>query len=427
MVSYKDGILKIRKRGKDEKSDLVRSLYEICLYLGIIFYFLMILYVHYTGVALLIAGAALITFDNLLNSRINKSVLSIWYLMFFAYAELSSIWAVYPSIAALRYSRFMLIILFTCFGMTQYASREKDIEKLLDVFIYAAFTILLIEFAGTPVSGWFSGYFGGNVSGNNTNHFGFIILFGSIFSFYKAYIKRKRIFYVLFALFMFGCVLSSSRKAIAMAVFGFLATLFFSFKRKHHFLHFFLALAASIAAFYMVMTVDLLYDIIGHRIEDLINFTNNQYSSQEIGSLQLRDTFIEFAKVLFKRKPLTGNGFANFAVLIDLETNEKGLYAHNNYWEILADLGMIGFIVYYWFYAYIAVTLCAKLVRKNFSYLNMISFIMLIAELILERGVVSMSMPYPQLIICLIYILSCDDKSEHQKKFYYANSNEGSD
>ena len=48
----------------------------------------------------------------------------------------------------------------------------------------------------------------------------------------------------------------------------------------------------------------------------------------------------------FSNKPLLGNGFMNFAILF----NRDGYmltYAHNNFIELLADLGLVGFFLYY--------------------------------------------------------------------------------
>lgn len=422
MVSFKDGILKIQKSEPDR---LFRAPFEICWYLGMVFYHLMTSGVHYLGVVFYLAGAAIMTAGKLYKSKINKPLLSIWYLAFIVFAELSSMWAYAPLTSALRYIKYMLLILVFCFGLVQYADTEKDIERLLDIYLYASLTFALIEFIGTPPDQWFGGYFGGFVSGENTNTFGFTMLCSSMIAFYKAYFKKKKLWYLPLMLFLFGCVLSSSRKSLVMTAFGLLFLLFFAFGRKHHFLHFFLAIAAAAVAFVFIMQNDVLYDVIGYRIQNLIDFTNDNTSVYEHGSLQMREYYVEFAKLLFSRKPLIGHGFANFATIMDAETQFSAMYAHNNYWELLSDLGLVGFILYYWMYFYLLIKLVVRAFRKDFSYLQLLAMAMLISEFIIEWGVISMFFPFQQTIIALIFI--CTESSGGQKKYYYSNSRHGGD
>lgn len=420
MVSFKNGILRIEKSEKDR---FFRFPFEICFYLGFIFYFLAFSSLHYVGVALMITGTAIMTSGKLYYKRINSPVLSAWYLLFLIYAEMSSIWAYSPSISALKYVRFMMLALVYCFGIIQYVDSKKDLERLLNVILYAALTIAIIEFVGTPFNQWFSGYFGSAVGGGNTNTFGFILLYASMIAFYKAYILHKKIWYPAVLLFLSGCVLSSSRKAVFMSVFGILMIILFAFKRKHHLIHFILALIAAGVAFTIIMTNQTLYDAVGNRIETLIAFANNE--TTKYGSLQYREYYIEFAKVLFKRKPVTGHGFANFATLLALETTAKGIYAHNNYWEILADLGIIGFILYYWIYVYMFIKLAITFFRKKFTYLKLLAITMLVSELILEWGVITMYSPIFQTIIAFMFCCCTIDDSEDKKLFFYSESQTG--
>lgn len=424
MVTFKNGILKVQKSDPDR---FFRMPFEVCFYIGLVFYFLKESRVHYIGVALLITGSLILTAGKLYKSRINAPVLSIWYLAFIAFAELSSMWAYSPLTAALRYIKYMMLILVFCFGMVQYADTKKDVERLLDIYCCVALTIILIELIGTPSDLWFEGYFGRYVGGENSNTFGFILLYATIIAFYKSYIRNIKIWYIPIPLFIFGCILSSSRKALAMTFFGLLFMLFFAFKRKHHFFHFIFALAASAAVLIFIMNNKTFYDIIGNRIQNLIDFTTNNTSVYENGSLQMREYYVEFAKLLFSRRPIIGQGFANFATLIAAETQHAAVYAHNNYWELLADLGIIGFILYYWMYFFLLIKLIVKGFRKEFSYLQLLAITMLISEFIIEWGVISMFFIFQQTVIALMYLCTMGSDSDDKKKFYYSNSNYGGD
>lgn len=424
MVSFKDGILKIEKNERDR---FFRFPFEICLYLGLVFYNLVNSPLHYVGVAILIAGAIIITAGKLFNSRINFPILSIWYLAFLCFAEMSSLWAYSPLTSAFKYIKFMLLILTFCFGITQYADTKKDVERLMDIFLYVSLTIVLIEYIGTPFEKWFEGYFGSFICGSNTNTFSYITMFAALMAFYKSYIKGKKLWYLATVLFLFSCLLSSSRKAVAMSSFGILFFILFAVGRKHHILHFIIAILTVAFIFSLIMTNDVLYNVIGYRINTLIVFTNDSEAINKTDSLQLRDYYINFAQVLFHRKPIFGQGFANFATLLNAETNQGYFYSHNNYWEILADLGIVGFILYYWFYIYMAIRLIIRLVRKEFTELKLLAATMLVMEFILEWGVISMFFPYHQTVITLMYVFINVYDKEDKKKFFYSGQENRTD
>ena len=420
MISFRNGILRIEKSSELNDGRKYRFMYEICLYLGIIGYFIMnIPVVHYLGTAALIASTLIITFEKVKTFRMNKSLFCLWYLIFIILCELSALWAYSPATSAFKYAKMLVLILIIGFGMVQYSDTREDIERLLNVYLFAALAIALIQFIGTPFDRWFAGYFGRYIGKNNSNTFGYILLFASIIGFNKAYNQGKRIWYLPVVIFLFGCVLSSSRKAVTFSAFGILCILLFSFKRKNHLLHFFIAVIASLLALQIFMTNESFYDAIGVRLLNLFNFVKGNYSSSDQGSLQLRDFYIKFAKELFEEHPILGNGFVSFHSILTDQTESMGTgYAHNNYWEVLADLGIVGFIVYFWMYAYIAFKLIVRIIKRDFENIHMLAAIMLVSEIILEWGVVAIYQQHCQMIIALIYLCSC---ASGGRKYYYSN------
>lgn len=419
MVSFRNGILKIEKSSDLNNSRRYRFLYEICLYIGLIGYYIMTYPIlHYAGVAALIAGTLIITYENLRSFRINKSLFSLWYLGFIILCELSVLWAYSPTETAFLYLKMLIIILINGFGITQYVNSRADVERIFNIFLYVALTTALIQFICTPFSLWFNGYFGGYFGGINTNVFGYILMYASIIAFNKAYNHHKRIWYLAVVVFLTGCVLSSSRKATAISAFGIISVILLSYKRKHHIFHLFLAVLSAATVLMLLIENDFLYQIIGYRIKTLFNFIDGNYSNAKIDSLKLRTFYITFAKELFQRHPIHGNGFISFHSMLNDETGMGNAYAHNNYWEILADLGIIGIIAYYWIYAYMLYKLIVNFIKNGFNNAICLGFVMLVSEVILEWGVVSLYQFYCQLVIVLIYI--CVSQSDTQKKFYYS-------
>lgn len=421
VVSFRNGVLSIRFNQQQRRS-FQRHIFELCFFFGNLFYTLSSRLPHYLGVGLLGFGTFMIVIERLQVARFNSFLHSAWYLLFIALAEISSVWAYSPVASAFGYVKFMLLIFILCVGIVQYAITSEDVERLLDLFAGVAFSEALIEFIGTPVNLWLSGYFGKYVSETNTNAFGYILLFGLIVAFYKAYIKGKRWWYLPTIIMVIGCIFSSSRKACFMSFIGILLILLFARKKRNHLLHFFLMILVTISVFTLIMTNETLYNIIGMRFEKLFDFINK--TSTRDSSLSQRDFFIAYAHELFKRHPVIGNGFANFAELLSSQTGAGYYYAHNNYWEILADLGVLGFITYYWFYAYLLIKIFVQFLKRQFNDLTIVAVVMLLVEIFMEWGIISMQYLRSQLVIVLVFI--CIQKGNvDNKKFYYMKKSDG--
>ena len=403
-----------------EGNKLIEVIYEICTFLLFSGYFLFYdnrsLQLTFVGIGL--GGAALICISKAYMSRLKLPLNTIWYFLFFILAEVSAFWAHSPENATSRYLRLMLILLVISLGISQYANTSAQCEKLLKIFLFSATGISLIQLVFTPISEWTSGFFGSTIGGNNANSFGYIVAIGAIIAFYLGYVKNKKIYYLLIPIFVACSFFSSSRKSIGAIVFGIFLLIVFAKNRKHRLLHLFLLGICSITILALLLLDENLYSIMGWRFESLLEFFTTNANDAD-NSLELRSYFIEFAKILFKEKPIYGQGFANFSIIVSTESSfSTESYAHNNYWEILADLGIIGFVFYYWFYAVILVKLIVSLAKNKDTTLSSLAGAMLISQLILEVGVVSMASFYPQIVISLIYV--CSYASNSQRKFHYS-------
>ncbi len=426
MLSFKNSILKI-ERTTDGKP--FGMLFEICLYLCFALYFVFYKERVATTASFAIGAAAtfFITVGKIKSSRLSVPTVTVWYLLFFAFAELSAAWAYFPQEAAFTYLKQMLFILILGFGMCQYVDTHVDYERLLTIFVMASLTLSLAEILTFPWSTLSSkSYFGSTVSGLNANNFSFLMMASAIISFYKGYIRSKKLWYFPAALFIVSCLLSGSRKSTVMCLVGIAFLILFSFGKPRHFFHFFAACALAALLLWASLKIDLLYDVIGRRFESMLNYYINPAQTKTDTSLEFRSYFIEFAKQLFYEKPFFGHGFSNFSTLLQTESSfNKKLYAHNNYWEILADLGVVGFILYYWFYAYLGIRAIIKLIKNRQSYTATLAIALLGTLMIVEWGIVSMSYLFPQIVVVLIFTAVYVDDSSAQKKYRYIQSSKG--
>ena len=102
-------------------------------------------------------------------------------------------------------------------------------------------------------------------------------------------------------------------------------------------------LVIAIIGIYAVMKIDFLYDLFGHRIDsfimEIIGEARDPSSSQ-------RDRMITRGLIYIENHPIIGIGTDGFKFEFR-ENTGVFKYAHNNFIEMLADYGIIGFLLYY--------------------------------------------------------------------------------
>jgi O-antigen ligase len=124
-------------------------------------------------------------------------------------------------------------------------------------------------------------------------------------------------------------------------------------------------------------------------------------------SVYERQQFIKYGFQMWKDHPIIGVGLDNFRLNIKKYwTMSNRSYAHNNYIELLADTGLLGFLAYYSIYLSLIIKLffIKKRVQLKSKYLNLINiFITIIFILMLsEIAMVTYSSKFIWLLIMLI-------------------------
>lgn len=409
-----------RKAIWTEGATVSENLYEICLFLLFVGYFL---FYDNRGFQLIsvgigLSGTLLLFFSKFYMSRLKTPLNTIWYLLFFFLAELSAMWAHSPEDAIISYLRLMMVLLVIGFGITLYVDTTLQAERMIKIFIASAFVFSAVQFFFTPIDDLLNGFFGSAVGDNNTNNYGYIVSVCTILSFYFAYIKNQKSYYIFALFFVICCFLSSSRKSLIITFVGIFLFVVFSSNKKNRFSHLFLGLIATSIFVVLMFENKFLYNIVGNRFDSMLNFLISGYNPKET-SMSLRAYFIEFAKILLKEKPILGHGFANFLTIIATEGDlAMGYTTHNNFWEILADLGIVGFITYYWFYFFLAIKLVIKTFKKRENPLFPLALALIVCQFAVEYGLITMASFYPQIVISLIYV--CSFASDSQRKFHYS-------
>ena len=180
----------------------------------------------------------------------------------------------------------------------------------------------------------------------NVNDIGMIIGISSIFSINEYFRFNKKSYLIILIPMVIVILLTGSRKSL---LFIFIATLFIlywknrnSLKGKIKFI--FIGFIILVVSFYVITEVPFLYNIIGKRIEGLIALLTGEGRADT--STITRKHMIEFGFELFKKRPFLGYGSKNYQVIYGL-VHEMDRYAHNNFIELLVNVGLIGTLTYY--------------------------------------------------------------------------------
>ena len=326
-----------------------------------------------------------------------------WYGIFILLAVASGIWADSLEYSFVPLSK-MVQILATTYCLILYIDSEETMERYIRAVIAATLFMIVFIFVRTPSAEWFSGFLG-IVTRYNTNDVGCALSIGVIFAFYEAYVRGRKLYYAVVAVAFFTAILTSSRKALFMCVLGILIMVVFNYRARNYMLRVLIALAGLALAVLLIYQIPYLYQTVGVRIDKMIEFvmTDRASNRNTDSSLALRSYYIDMAKSYFEESPLFGIGMNNFTYRIH-DYGVRLSYAHNNYMEIAADLGIIGLIMYYWFYIYLLLKLAKHVLNGKKNALPY--FAMMILLLIFEYGMVNYYKMQVHLVIAVGYAVS---------------------
>ena len=420
MVSLKGGVLKIEY----EKENATRIVYEICFSINIITIFAMYsVKMVATVTGLLTLAVAMLLWLGRKNKHIIIPYNTVWYLTLIIYIALSSIWAEYVAADFVSSLMRLVIILAMITSISIYVDCAEDLERLMTVFIFSLTVVVILELTSVPVSVWWQGAMGAHFSDFNPNELAFWSVCAETMAFYKFYIKRQRGYILLVALFIFMVVLSSSRKSMAASVVSPVFIIFLSFYKKNYLFKLLLVVAAAVGIFAFIMTNETAYQIIGRRFDSMIRYINTDNQRAD-NSLYLREYFVGVAKQMFYESPLFGKGWGNFAMILNNDYGAGKFYSHNNYWQLLSELGLVGLVMYYSFYVFCLIRLVRNAII-NKSRICYVFLSLLVILIIVESGYVTFNTKPIQIVLGMAYAatyVGADDGRQY--KYIENNINE---
>ncbi|MBP3442724.1 MAG: O-antigen ligase family protein [Clostridia bacterium] len=414
MVSFENGVLKI----KQSEDNTARIIYEICFFVNAItlFAFNDVKFIG-TATGILMLLAAMLLWIGRRAQRVIIPYNTVWYMAFTAYSALSCLWSSYLDANMASYFLRMVVIIAMITSVSIYIDTAEDLERLIKLYIFSMLVIVMMELLTVPFSEWTAGGMGSHFSGSNSNGVAFLVFCAELMAFYEFYSKGKKSYIILVILFVFFIILSSSRKSMFAALAGPMLFVLLMTYKKNYFFNILLVSGLAVLVVFYIMTDENAYNAIGKRITSMLNFWFENRHHKVDNSLYMRSYYIDLAKQMFAESPILGKGMGNFAKIIDNVYMLDGVYSHNNFWQILSELGLFGFVIYYSLYFVILVRL-AKGAFINKSGTNMLFFTFMVLLLVLETGLVTYNSKMPHVVIAIAYAATYVGESDGRKYKY---------
>lgn len=322
------------------------------------------------------------------------SGMAVWLICFWAFAIASVFWSesVKNTLQGNYITNAIQAIILVTF--ITYRIRDKDdLLMMVRLLVAAGLYAAVVLYMRTPSSAWGSERVG-EALGLNQNTVGMNNAYLALFCLFLLHYKKSPLAITGVIAFVTIALFSGSRKAFLIIVLGVLLFETFSHGGFKGLAAGLIALAAVYLLYQLVMTVPAFYDVLGYRIERLLN-------NGVDGSAAERQWYREYAFSMWANRPLFGYGFNGFLTQMQAINYWHQAYCHCNQLELLADLGVVGFLLYYGFYAALLRSLCSRKYSKRIESVFGASFILV--AFTAEYGYVSFVQVDIYIFLALIY------------------------
>ncbi len=285
--------------------------------------------------------------------QVKLTSLHVWMAVFIAFCYLSSIWAIQPDLAISKGNTILKNVI--CIVLVyMHFQRMDSVKDLLKVTMYGGYIVVLLSVAFFGISSLTdivasSGRMEAGFLNQNT--LGMLAAFTIIVNIYFIIYYKEQVFLIpILALAVIVLAAAGSRKGIIELVAGVLFIfLVKNYQRKAIANSIFRIVGVVLLALVVIFFMSQLsmFDFVNMRLQNVINQLRGSGVTDR--SVRSRALLNQIGVQIFKEHPILGIGIdcpripARQATGIDW-------YLHNNYLEILAGGGLVGFICYYSIY-----------------------------------------------------------------------------
>lgn len=288
----------------------------------------------------------------------------------------------------------------------KFIQNESDFFQLINVLILSLIFLVAYLLVVTPSGVWGTFSLGQNV-GINKNTVGMNLAYGGIICFYylKERTQNKVFNTVIFITFSVLALLAGSRKGLLILIGGIVLYYILCERNAKMARNILMAVGSVILVYFLVMNIPVLYEMVGERTETLLKtfLNSSSVTIEEDKSIWERSYYRQYAMDMFFESPFYtffGHGLEGFRTRMAEIGYSHVAYSHCNYTELLANFGITGFFIYYFYKV--------KIVFKSVMIKNrpkVITFFMIILtiQLVMDYGMVSYYDTFTQFTYILGY------------------------
>lgn len=319
-----------------------------------------------------------------------------WMLGFLLISSLSVLYAANRE-ATIDSLKTLIVMFFVCFLIGKEIYKKKDLRELLwttffSLLIVAVYLYLYVDFnlfALTRVGE-------ANTGRWNANDIGIMASIGiliavMLFRDTNRLMKLLLIFSIPFLLYL--DIMAASRKAILMLVICLCGMRILNNPTKVVKNMLFITVGVCLTM-YLIFEVPFFYELIGWRMEGMVALLRGEPTVADSSSIT-RAMMLNSAMQTFYDNPIFGVGMNNFRFFNIVRVT----YAHNNFAEIAADLGILGLTAYYWIFLYIIKNYLKK--YKLHDKMRDFLFVIIMAYLMNHMALVTITDMLQCIFICL--------------------------
>ena len=324
---------------------------------------------------------------------------SLWYVSFSILGALSFFYALNGDYV-LTDLYVLFVSLLLSFSFIQYSQNISNVKRIFSFFTYLPILPIAYLFVSGELNAS-SERLGQSTFGNANNLA--MVMMVSLFcvTWFIIYGKKKYVIVNigLAIIYLYVTALTGGRKFFLMPFIFLLILLLFKLWRDKKFSSVLLVLffvVILLTSAWAVINIPLLFNSIGVRFEGLFNFLTGDLAASDTSTLN-RYILIVNGWKWFLERPILGFGLNNYSGLYSDMWGAS--YAHNNYIELMVDLGLIGILFYYSYYIFL-ISKLLKIQNDNTGFRDYF-LALIIVLLIFEIGAVTYNLFEIQILIGL--------------------------
>lgn len=329
--------------------------------------------------------------------------------LFAAFSLFSLIWVMKPGAALGRLIDLAFAVLMGL-AIALCSPTQREINRILNAYLLGTVvvSIVCIRIDWASLSGWARlGRTLFESAGSNLIEYSCMLIYAQMYAAYRFLASRDHhVLWGIVFLFLYICgLLTGVRKALVIPI-VFIYVYLVIKNRRNAIKILGITLLVGIVCGIIFFIVTNYFTSMGSRLLDMLNdILNGGADAVPSGgsSVEERKWLRQTAWQAFFEKPVFGLGVGQFRVY-SVAHGGPELYAHNNFLEILANSGVVGFAFYYGAIALMTRVLWKGLATSDEGYSRFCSFgiSFIAAVLIMEYGQVDYYQPYFLVFLFLI-------------------------